>query len=313
MASTVAISTPLSRSSTPNPKVKLSNLNPRICFLATTPNKPLSAFKYTKNSASTFPPNLCVQRRNAGLEGRLSPKAASSSSESRDRRERERNNMEVVQFTVVSSEYTEEPETKVKFQTSLSLPGCSSSLSLLGTGYREKVFAIIGVKVYAAGLYTNQSVFSKLDAWKGHSSAELQQDSSIFDAIFQAPLEKSLHIILVRDVDGKTFWDARGDALDEAISPRITSPTPVDESALSTFRSIFQGRPLKKGTSIFLTWLDTRKMLVCVSPDGAPSSVDATIESSNVTSALFDVFLGGNPVSPSLKASASNGLAAALK
>ncbi|XP_011098156.1 fatty-acid-binding protein 3, chloroplastic [Sesamum indicum] len=289
MASTVAISTPLSHSSSPNPKGKPSNLNPRICFLATTPNKQLSALKHTKTSASTFPPNLCIKRRNAGLEGRLSPKAASSSS-------------------VVSSEYTEEPETKVKFQTSLSLPGCSS-LSLLGTGYREKVFAIIGVKVYAAGLYTNQSVFSKLDAWKGRSSVELQQDSSIFDAIFQAPLEKSLHIILVRDVDGKTFWDA----LDEAISPRITSPTPVDESALSTFRSIFQGRPLKKGTSIFLTWLDTTKMLVCVSPDGAPSSVDATIESSNVTSALFDVFLGGNPVSPSLKASASNGLAATLK
>ncbi|KAL0406694.1 UNVERIFIED_CONTAM: Fatty-acid-binding protein 3, chloroplastic [Sesamum latifolium] len=290
MVSTVAISTPLSHSSTPNPKGKPSNLNPRICVLATTPNKPLSPLKYTKNSASTFPPNLCVQRRNAGLEGRLSAKAASSSS-------------------VVSSEYTEEPETKVKFQTSLSLPGCSSSLSLLGTGYREKVFAIIGVKVYAAGLYTNPSVFSKLDAWKGRSSTELQQDSSIFDAIFQAPLEKSLHIILVRDVDGKTFWDA----LDEAISPRITSPTPVDESALATFRSIFQGRALKKGTSIFLTWLDTTKMLVCVSPDGAPSSVDATIESSNVTSALFDVFLGGNPVSPSLKASASNGLAASLK
>ncbi|KAK4420453.1 Fatty-acid-binding protein 3, chloroplastic [Sesamum alatum] len=297
MASTVAISTPLSHSSTPQPKPKPkpkpSNLNPRICFLASTPNKPLSlsALKYSKNSASTFPPNLCIERRrNAGLHTHLLPKAASSSS-------------------VVSSEYTEEPETKVKFQTSLSLPGCSSSLSLLGTGYREKIFAIIGVKVYAAGLYTNQSVFSKLDAWKGRSSIELQQDSSIFDAIFQAPLEKSLHIILVRDVDGKTFWDA----LDEAISPRITSPTPVDESALSTFRSIFQGRPLKKGTSIFLTWLDTTKMLVCVSPDGAPSSIDATIESSNVTSALFDVFLGGNPVSPSLKASASNGLAAALK
>ncbi|GFP78699.1 fatty-acid-binding protein 3, partial [Phtheirospermum japonicum] len=206
-------------------------------------------------------------------------------------------------------DYTEEPETKVKFQTSLNLPGCSSSLSLLGTGYREKVFAIIGVKVYAAGLYTNQDIFSNLDAWKGHSSAELQHDSSVFDAIFKAPLEKSLHIILVRDVDGKTFWDA----LNEAITPRVKSPTPVDESALSTFRSLFQGRPLKKGTSIFLTWLDTTKMLVSVSPDGTPSTVDATIESSNVTSALFDVFLGNNSVSPSLKASASSGLAMALK
>lgn len=68
--------------------------------------------------------------------------------------------------SVGSAEHTEEPATKVKFQKSLSLPGCSSPLSLLGTGYREKVFAIIGVKVYAAGLYVNQSILSKLNAWK---------------------------------------------------------------------------------------------------------------------------------------------------
>lgn len=72
--------------------------------------------------------------------------------------------------------------------------------------------------------------------------------------------EKSLQIVLVRDVDGKTFWDA----LDDAISPRIKAPTPGDESALSTFRSIFEGRSLKKGTFIFLTWLEPPKMLVCL-------------------------------------------------
>ncbi|KAG8386493.1 hypothetical protein BUALT_Bualt03G0154300 [Buddleja alternifolia] len=276
MSSALAISTSLCLSSPT--KIKSSNLNSKICFH---PNKPLSTL-YT---------HISLHRNDARLlHAHLSPKAASS-------------------LSVSSSEYTEEPETKVKFQTSLSLPGCSSPLSLLGTGYREKIFAIIGVKVYAAGLYANQSIFSKLDAWKGRSTAEVQQDSSLFNEIFQAPLEKSLHIILVRDIDGKTFWDA----LDEAISPRMTSPTPVDESALSTFRSIFQGRPLKKRTSIFLTWLDTTKMLVCVSSDGILSSVDATIESSNVTSALFDVFLGRDPVSPSLKTSASKGLASALK
>lgn len=71
-------------------------------------------------------------------------------------------------------------------------------------------------------------------------------------------MEKSLKIVLVRDVDGKTFWDA----FDDAISPRIKAPTSIDESALSTFRSIFQGRVLKKGTFIFLTWLEPSKMLV---------------------------------------------------
>ena len=52
------------------------------------------------------------------------------------------------------------------------------------------------------------------------------------------------------------------DALNDAISPRIKSPTAVDEAALSDFRGIFQTRPLKKGTFIFLTWLDSSKILV---------------------------------------------------
>ncbi|RVW31023.1 Fatty-acid-binding protein 3, chloroplastic [Vitis vinifera] len=221
-----------------------------------------------------------------------------------------------------SAEYIEEPSTNVKFQTSLTLPECSSPLSFLelltkafifmvcnNSGYREKVFAIIGVKVYAAGLYLNQSISNKLNAWKGRSATEIQGDSSLFDSIFQIPQEKSLQIVLVRDVDGKTFWDA----LDEAISPRIKAPSPVDVSALSTFRSIFQGRSLRKGTFIFLTWMEPSKMLVCISSDGLPSSVDATIKSMNVTMVLFDVFFGNSPVSPSLKASVANGLATVLK
>ncbi|KVI10553.1 Chalcone isomerase [Cynara cardunculus var. scolymus] len=155
--------------------------------------------------------------------------------------------------SVGNTEYVEEPATNVKFQSSLSLPGCPSSLSLIGT-------------------------------------------------------EKSLQIVLVRDVDGKTFWDA----LDEAISPRIKSPQ-VDETALSTFRGIFQNRPLKKGTSIFLTWLHPSKMLVHLSAEGIPSAADATIQSENVTISLFDVFFGRGPVSPSLKASVSNCLASILR
>ncbi|KAI3938581.1 hypothetical protein MKW98_016086 [Papaver atlanticum] len=206
-------------------------------------------------------------------------------------------------------EYTVEPATDVKFQKSLTLPGCSNSLSLLGSGYREKKIAIIGVKVYAAGFYANEFIKETLNAWKGRSATDIQGDSSLYDSIFQAPLEKSLQIVLVRDVDGKTFWDA----LDEAISPRIKVPKPADESALATFRSTFEGRPLKKGTLIFLTWLDPTKMIVSISSDGLPSAVNAIIDSTNVTSALFDVFFGNSPVSPTLKTSVSNGLAMLLK
>ncbi|KFK35722.1 hypothetical protein AALP_AA4G028300 [Arabis alpina] len=206
-------------------------------------------------------------------------------------------------------EYTEEPATSVKFQRSVTLPGCSNPLSLLGTGFREKKFAIIGVKVYAAGLYVNESILSGLSAWKGKSTDEIQRDSSLFSSIFQAQEEKSLQIVLVRDVDGKTFWDA----LDEAISPRIKSPSSDDKTALSTFREIFQNRPLNKGSVILLTWISPSKMLVSVSSGGLPTDVNASIESGNVTSALFDVFFGDSPVSPTLKSSVANQLAMILK
>lgn len=53
------------------------------------------------------------------------------------------------------------------------------------SGYREKVFAFIGVKVYAAGLYINQSILDKLSAWKGQSPAQIQEDSSLFDSVFR--------------------------------------------------------------------------------------------------------------------------------
>lgn len=148
--------------------------------------------------------------------------------------------------------------------------------------------------------------------------------------------------MLVRDIDGKTFWNA----LSDVISPRIKEPTAVDESALSNFRKTFQGRNLKKGTLILLTWIEPSKMLVItqniklyfhdiwrigylktcnmsfcwtfwylqvsISSDGFPSNIDAEIESVNVTSSLFDAFFGESPVSPTLKASVSNGLVAVL-
>ncbi|XP_009147594.1 fatty-acid-binding protein 3, chloroplastic isoform X2 [Brassica rapa] len=208
-----------------------------------------------------------------------------------------------------ADEKVEEPATSVKFQRTVALPGCSTALSLLGTGFREKKFAIIGVKVYAAGLYVNESILTGLTAWKGKSADEIQRDSSLFSSIFQDQAEKSLEIVLVRDVDGKTFWDA----LDEAISPRIKSPTSDDKTALSTFQGIFQNRPLNKGSVILLTWINPSKMLVSVSSGGLPKDVDAEIESGSVTSALFDVFFGDSPVSPTLKSSVANQLAMVLK
>uniref|UniRef100_A0A1D1Y9R6 Chalcone-flavonone isomerase family protein n=1 Tax=Anthurium amnicola TaxID=1678845 RepID=A0A1D1Y9R6_9ARAE len=207
--------------------------------------------------------------------------------------------------SVGSAEYTVEPATGVKFQRLMQVPGCSTSLHLLGTGYREKVFAIIGVKVYAAGFYAHRSMAEMLHEWKGKPATEILDDSTLFKSILQDSREKSLKIVLVRDVDGQTFWNA----LNDVISPRIKEPSATDETALSTFRNTFEGRPLKQGNIILLTWVEPSKMLVSISSDGSPAAVDAVIQSISVTFALFDAFFGPTPVSPTLKSSVADGLA----
>ncbi|CAA6671303.1 unnamed protein product [Spirodela intermedia] len=203
-----------------------------------------------------------------------------------------------------STDFIVEPATDVKFQKDLQVPGCSSPLSLLGAGYREKVFAIIGVKVYAAGFYADASIADMLQSWKGRPATEIIESSSLFESLFEDYREKCLQIVLVRDVDGQTFWNA----LNDVISPRIKEPSVADKEALETFRGTFHGRPLNKGTIILLTWAEPSKMLVSISSMGFPSSVDATIESHSVASTLFDGFFGPSPVSPSLKASIANGI-----
>lgn len=53
------------------------------------------------------------------------------------------------------------------------------------SGFREKVFTIIGVKVYAAGFYISQPILSSLDPWRSLSAVNLKQDSALFDTILK--------------------------------------------------------------------------------------------------------------------------------
>lgn len=52
-------------------------------------------------------------------------------------------------------------------------------------GYREKVFAIIGVKVYAAAFYVGSSVTESLHSWNGKSAADILEASSVFTFLYQ--------------------------------------------------------------------------------------------------------------------------------
>ncbi|KAH7279142.1 hypothetical protein KP509_37G007100 [Ceratopteris richardii] len=184
-------------------------------------------------------------------------------------------------------------------------------LSLIGSGYREKSIAFIKVKVYAIGVYMDARVFASLENWKGKSQEELYKDAALFKMIAEAPVDKAIKIVLVRDVDGATFWSA----LDEAVSPRLEAANAgaAGKEALDAFGEVFKGRSLKNGTSIYLNWVQPFRLEVAVSGDSMiPKCVEASIVSSDLVSALFDVYLGENSVSPSTRTSIASELKLSL-
>ncbi|XP_066329965.1 fatty-acid-binding protein 3, chloroplastic-like [Miscanthus floridulus] len=204
----------------------------------------------------------------------------------------------------VGDAFVTEDTTNVKFLRELTVPGYTYPLVAVGTGYRDKFF----VKVYAAAFYVDYSLRLDTEQWKEKIGIESFDGSSVFDSIFKAPVVKSLSIILVRAVDGKTFVNA----LNDVIVRQIKNPNAEEESSLSTLQNTFLGRNLKQGTSIYLTWLEPKRMLISISENQDPRQIDAEIESATVNYALYDGFFGKSPVSPSLRSSTAQLLEALL-
>uniref|UniRef100_A0A0D9YRA4 Chalcone-flavonone isomerase family protein n=1 Tax=Oryza glumipatula TaxID=40148 RepID=A0A0D9YRA4_9ORYZ len=195
----------------------------------------------------------------------------------------------------VGDAFVIEDTTNVKFPREIAVPGYTEPLVILGTGYREKFF----LKIYAAAFYVDCSIGVDTMRWREKVGIETFDASSVFDSIFKAPVVKSLSIILVRDVDGKTFVKA----LDDIIARQIKKPSAEEEQSLSTFQKTFLGRSLKQGTTVYLTWLEPSKLLISIAGNQDPCQVDAEITSATVNYALYDGFLGSSPVSPTLRSS----------
>ncbi|CAI5525887.1 unnamed protein product [Closterium sp. Naga37s-1] len=107
-----------------------------------------------------------------------------------------------------------EPATKINFPVTLAAPGGSKDLSLLGTGVREKKLGPLAVKVYGVGVYAEPRLLDVLAGWKGKAA-----DRAFFDAIASTPCEKSIVIVLARNVGSDQFWNA----LTEELAPRLTA------------------------------------------------------------------------------------------
>ena len=190
-----------------------------------------------------------------------------------------------------------EKKSKVPFSRWGPAPGSDRIHTLVGTGLRTKT--VFKAKVYAVGLYVDaDQARETLSSWKGKSADQLAMDEDFYQAILRPELEMSLRLVLTRNIDGE---DLRS-AFEDALRPRVRSAAQRGllggEEALETFRNFFdEGKLGKKSELIFTRYADGR-LFTLVNRVERP-----LIKNTALAWALFDVYLGVDPIQKQAKRS----------
>jgi len=185
-----------------------------------------------------------------------------------------------------------EPSSGMPFPVELVIPGGGATHVLAGTGIRTKTF--LKVKVYAFGIYVDEApARTALARFANQTARDLEGNQEFYDWILRRDFGLTLRLVMTRDVGGEDM----ADAFDGALRPRVQRAAtemsmPGGEAALDTFRGYFSVEEMTKEAELVFT----------CTPDGTLRSsvkgeLAANIESSALCWALFDTFLGEDPIS----------------
>jgi hypothetical protein len=175
----------------------------------------------------------------------------------------------------------------------------SDCAPLAGMGVRVKRIAGIGVKVYACGLYVDpEDARAALgDRFVGRDVADVGKDQSLFDGVLRSDdVDKTVRLAFARNIDSAKIRDA--------LSERLRPALGRDSESLKTFETYFDGVTFEKGQA--LTFSATGGKLE-TTMKGKSVGV---IHDARLCAALFDAYLGRDPVVPSAKRSLGEALAA---
>ncbi len=201
-----------------------------------------------------------------------------------------------------------EPSSGRLFPVQLSVPGGEAVHRLTGVGIRTRT--IFKVQVYAYGLYLDSTgAATALAAWTETPPRELQDDAALYRGLLVPTFGKSLRLVMTRDVDGADM----ADAFDGALRPRVmhwTDSTGVagGDDALATFRDYFSIDRLRKETELVFSWLPGDTLVTAIGGE-APR----VLHSPALAWALYDVYLGDDPVSKDGKRAIVSGIPALLR
>jgi hypothetical protein len=184
-----------------------------------------------------------------------------------------------------------EPRTGLAFPVHITPAGGKGQHTLTGVGVRRKAF--LSVKVYAMGIYVDAPKAAKaLRTWKGKTADQLRYDRTFFAALLKDDFAKTLRMKMARNVDGK---DVRK-AFEEQLVPRVWKAAKVwglegGERAARESRTLFSLRKLREGTELIFTWHPGGRLASRIG-----NQKNQTITNPALCWALFDIYLGEDPI-----------------
>ena len=184
-----------------------------------------------------------------------------------------------------------EPLSNTPFPITLVPPGSTTEQRLTGTGLREHVILFFGVHVYAFGLYVDaDGARAALKEFAGRSAVELAGDERFYRRLLDGEFAMSLRLVMVRTVSGVDV----ANAFDDALRPRVKSASAEsgDLQALEWFRDYFDAPEIETGTEIVFACTPSGRLSTTVGGDE-----QVPIDSQVLCRALFDVYIGREPIS----------------
>jgi Chalcone isomerase-like len=111
------------------------------------------------------------------------------------------------------------------------------------------------------------------------------------DDVAAADLPKQLHLVMERDVDGKTMASAFRDAV------RLNYPAPAFAKELDTLARVLEENPVKRGDDVWLTHVPGLGFHLRLA-----GKKEVVIPNSAFSKAIWEVYLGKNNLGESIKA-----------
>ena len=184
-----------------------------------------------------------------------------------------------------------EPESGVTFPVSLTPPGQATPHWLMGTGIRQRT--IFRVNVYAFGLYVDaDGARAALAEFAGATAEALGRDERFTRRLLDLDFGMALRLVMTRTVSGGDV----ADAFDDALRPRMPragrgADGDVAAAALATLRGYLGVDEVRRDAEIAFSCGPAGRLAMTVDGAGRPP-----IESRALCRALFDVYLGEDPI-----------------